>query len=75
MIPNSAAMMRVAPDNMVKVGGSEKSNHPINIVQELAVDCLPPGFNSFWPGAFGLLKNAGATISTFSRIETQYQKS
>ena len=33
MIPNPAAMMSEAPDNMVNVGGSEKINHPINIAQ------------------------------------------
>jgi hypothetical protein len=36
MIPNSAAMMRAAPDNMVKVGGSEKTNHPVN---DFCVSC------------------------------------
>ncbi len=34
MIPNPAAMMRAAPDNMVKLGSLEKTNHPINIAHK-----------------------------------------
>jgi hypothetical protein len=37
MIPNPAAMMRAAPDNMVKVDSSEKINHPINIAHKTVV--------------------------------------
>ena len=34
MIPSPAATMIEAPDIVVNVGGSEKTNHPINIAHK-----------------------------------------